>query len=60
MPTHIHCTLPKVTNVTRPACEQRRLPPFEAPLMHPKTCGNLIIYGMPPLPIEVAAEDVGG
>ncbi|MEA2676774.1 MAG: hypothetical protein QOJ81_915 [Chloroflexota bacterium] len=33
-------------------------PPFEPPLMHPKTHGDVIIYGMPTLPIEVSGDEV--
>ncbi len=33
-------------------------PPFEAPLMHPKKRDNVIIYGMPTMPVEVAWDDV--
>ena len=33
-------------------------PPFEPPLMHPKTRGNVIIYGMPTLPLEVKQADL--
>jgi carbamoyl-phosphate synthase large subunit len=34
-------------------------PPFEPPLMHPKRRDDVIIYGMPTLPVEVAWEEVG-
>ena len=34
-------------------------PPFEPPLMHPKTRDNVIIYGMPAMPIEVSWGDLG-
>jgi carbamoyl-phosphate synthase large subunit len=34
-------------------------PPFEPPLLHPKTAGNVIIYGMPALPVEVRRDDLG-
>jgi hypothetical protein len=33
-------------------------PPFEPPLMHPKTRGAVIIYGMPTLPLEVKWADL--
>jgi carbamoyl-phosphate synthase large subunit len=34
-------------------------PPFEPPLLHPKSAGNVIIYGMPTLPVEVRRDDLG-
>src|SRR3954468_7833442 len=33
-------------------------PPFTPPLMHPKTRDNVIIYGMPAMPVEVAWDDL--
>jgi biotin carboxylase len=33
-------------------------PPFEPPLMHPKTRDNVIIYGLPKLPVEVNWDEV--
>ena len=33
-------------------------PPFEPPLMHPKTRDNVIIYGLPAMPVEVSWDDV--
>lgn len=33
-------------------------PSFDPPLMHPKTRGDMIIYGMPTLPTEVSAAEV--
>jgi carbamoyl-phosphate synthase large subunit len=33
-------------------------PPFVPPLMHPKTRDNVIIYGLPALPVEVSWEEV--
>ena len=33
-------------------------PPFEPPLMHPKKRDNVIIYGMPAMPVEVSWDDV--
>ena len=35
-------------------------PPFEPPLMHPKTRGDVIIYGIPTLPVEVSGRDLRG
>jgi carbamoyl-phosphate synthase large subunit len=34
-------------------------PPFEPPLMHPKTRDNVIIYGVAKMPVEVAWDDLG-
>ena len=34
-------------------------PPFQPPLMHPKTRDNVIIYGLPTLPIEVSWNEIG-
>ena len=33
-------------------------PPFATPLMHPKQRDNIIIYGLPTLPIEVSESDL--
>ena len=33
-------------------------PPFEPPLMHPKKRDNLIIYGIPKMPVEVNWDEV--
>jgi hypothetical protein len=33
-------------------------PPFEPPLMHPKKRGNVIIYGIPKMPVEVSWDEV--
>jgi len=33
-------------------------PPFEPPLMHPKKRDNVIIYGMPQMPVEVSWDEV--
>ncbi|MEO7119061.1 MAG: hypothetical protein ABIZ34_08835 [Candidatus Limnocylindrales bacterium] len=33
-------------------------PPFEPPLMHPKIRDNVIIYGIPALPVEVGWDEV--
>ena len=33
-------------------------PPFEPPLMHPKERDNVIIYGMPAMPVEVSWDQV--
>jgi carbamoyl-phosphate synthase large subunit len=33
-------------------------PPFEPPLMHPKTRDNVIIYGVPAMPVEVSWKEV--
>lgn len=35
-------------------------PPFEPPLMHPKKRDNVIIYGLPKMPIEVSWDEVRG
>jgi biotin carboxylase len=34
-------------------------PPFEPPLMHPKKRDDVIIYGMPKMPLEVSWHDLG-
>jgi glutathione synthase/RimK-type ligase-like ATP-grasp enzyme len=34
-------------------------PPFTPPLMHPKTRDNVIIYGMPAMPVEASLKDLG-
>jgi carbamoyl-phosphate synthase large subunit len=34
-------------------------PPFEPPLMHPKQRDNVIIYGMPTMPVEVGPGELG-
>ena len=34
-------------------------PPFEPPLMHPKKRDNVIIYGLPTMPVEVSWDDLG-
>jgi glutathione synthase/RimK-type ligase-like ATP-grasp enzyme len=34
-------------------------PPFAPPLMHPKTRDNVIIYGMPAMPVEASLKDLG-
>lgn len=34
-------------------------PPFEPPLMHPKTRDNVIIYGLPKMPVEVGWDELG-
>jgi carbamoyl-phosphate synthase large subunit len=33
-------------------------PPFEPPLMHPKTRDNVIIYGLPTMPVEVSWDEI--
>jgi carbamoyl-phosphate synthase large subunit len=33
-------------------------PPFEPPLMHPKKRDNVIIYGLPQMPVEVSWDEV--
>jgi glutathione synthase/RimK-type ligase-like ATP-grasp enzyme len=33
-------------------------PPFEPPLMHPKQRDNLIIYGLPAMPLEVSPDQL--
>ncbi len=34
-------------------------PPFEPPLMHPKKRDNVIIYGLPKMPVEVSWDNLG-
>ncbi len=35
-------------------------PPFEPPLMHPEKRDNVVIYGMPTMPVEVSWDEVAG